>query len=490
MMRHFKKTVALLLTGALVFNLTGCGSEKKEKSALDAKNPVTVTVWNYYNGDQLTAFDDLVSEFNKSVGEEKGIVVVSVSQGDINTLADELLNSVDGKAGAQDVPTLASVYSETAYILDQKKALASLDKYFSKKELKAYVPDFIEEGRFNSKNELMLFPILKSTEVFTANETDWAKFADATGVTLDSINTQEDLVAAAEKYYEWTDSLTPKVKEDGKALYGRDSMANYIYIGSYQLGHELFPVKDGKMTADLDKETFKTLWDNYYVPYINGYFGAYGNFRSEDAKTGKILALTSSSSSVGYMPTEVISDDDDKHDIETYMKRSLPFKDAVNEAVVQQGASFCMMKSNAATQEGAVEFMKWFTDSERNKEFSLMSGYSPVTVKANDKKAIESAYDGDTSTAKGKNILNALLVSAESFTEDGSYTSKPFEGSKDVRSILDKAMQTQADTDRKKVEKAIKSGKTRKEAVAAFCTESYFESWYTTLVEQINNSIK
>lgn len=35
------------------------------------------------------------------------------------------------------------------------------------------------------------------------------------------------MTAAAQRYYEWTDSLTPE-ENDGKALFGRDAMANYM----------------------------------------------------------------------------------------------------------------------------------------------------------------------------------------------------------------------------------------------------------------------
>ena len=234
---HFRFLVILTLCAALMLPAFGCGKKGGQDTALDPKNPVTVTVWNYYNGDQLAAFDQLVEEFNASVGAETGIVVVGVSQGDINTLADSLLASVGGEAGAQEAPTLAGVYAETAYILDQSGALAPMDGYFTAEELGGYVPGFVDEGRFNAGNELLLFPIIKSTENFTANETDWAPFAEATGITLPSLLTKEDLTAAAKAYYEWTDAQTPDVPEDGKALYGRDSVSNYIYIGSYQLGH-------------------------------------------------------------------------------------------------------------------------------------------------------------------------------------------------------------------------------------------------------------
>ena len=487
--RAIRRTLLCLMAAAVLLSLAGCGAAAVPASALDPKSPVTVTVWNYYNGDQLAAFDQLVEEFNSTVGAEKGVVVVSVSQGDIDTLADSLLSAVGGEAGAQDIPSLAAVYAETAYILDGAGALAPMDPYFSEGELAAYVPGFLEEGRFNARNELLLFPILKSTEIFTVNQTDWAPFAEATGIELESLATKEELTAAAGEYYRWTDSLTPDVPEDGKALYGRDSVANYIYLGTYQLGHEMFSVKDGQLTVDLDRDAFKTLWDNYYIPFINGYFGAYAKFRSEDCKTGKILALTSSSSSVGYLPTAVTLEDDTSHDIETYAGCDLPFAAAVKDSVVQQGASYCLLKSSSAEQEGAVEFLKWFTQPERNLDFALMSGYSPVTLAANNAEAITAAYGGDVTTPKGKNVLDSLLVAADAFSAKDSYAVKPFEGGKQVRYLLGDLFALTAAEDRAAVVEAIAAGATREEAVAPYVTDEYFDIFFADLCQQVNATV-
>lgn len=485
------RVTSAIMAAVLAVSAAGCGAGGNSKSSeLDPSNPVVVTVWNYYNGDQLAAFEQLVEDFNSTVGTEKGIVIMSVSQGDINTLADSLLDSVNKKAGAQETPTLAAVYSETAYILEQADAIAPLDDYFTTEELSAYVPGFIEEGRFNAENELLQFPVLKSTEIFAANATDWEPFAADTGITLDSLKSKEDLTSAAQAYYEWTDAKTPDVYEDGKALYGRDSVGNYIYLGCYQLGHELFTVENGELTVDMDRDTFKILWDNYYIPYINGYFGSYANFSSEDAKTGKILALTSSSSGVGYLPTAVTLDDDSTHEIEIVESPALPFADAKTNAVVQQGASYCLLKSTPAAQEGAVEFLKWSTESERNLGFATMSGYSPVTLKANTAEAISEAYTGDTSTAKGRNILNAMLLSSDAFNTETAYATKPFKGSKDVRYALEDALSNAAVNDRAAVVAAIAAGSTRAEAVAPFSTDEYFDNWFDTLHDTILSIIE
>ena len=48
-------------------------------------------------------------------------------------------------------------------------------------------------------------------------------------------------------------------------------MSNYFIIGMKQLGADIFDVKDGQVTIQADKEKVRRLWDNYYVPYVNGY---------------------------------------------------------------------------------------------------------------------------------------------------------------------------------------------------------------------------
>lgn len=74
------------------------------------------------------------------------------------------------------------------------------------------------------------------------------------------------------------------------------------------MGQELFRVKDGKVTVNVDKNSIKRLWENYYVPYVSGYFASYGRFRSDDVKTGNIIAYTGSTSSAFYFPDKVEED--------------------------------------------------------------------------------------------------------------------------------------------------------------------------------------
>lgn len=118
----------------------------------------------------------------------------------------------------------------------------------------------------------------------------------------------EGVTKTAQDYYEWTDGLTPE-KNDGKAFFGRDAMANYMIIGAMQQGVEIFSVENGTVTLNFDKDVMKKLWENYYVPFVKGYFAASGSFRSDDVKTGNILAFVGSSSGAMFFPEEVTISD-------------------------------------------------------------------------------------------------------------------------------------------------------------------------------------
>ncbi|MEG1240721.1 MAG: extracellular solute-binding protein, partial [Oscillospiraceae bacterium] len=193
--------------------------------------------------------------------------------------------------------------------------------------------------------------------------------------------TWEGIADIAKQYYEWTDSLTPEVQNDGKAFFGRDAFANYMVVGSYQLGHSIFNVTDGKMTLDLDRETLRRLWDNYYTPYISGYYASFGKFRSDDVRTGDIVSFVGATSGATYFPKEVTLADGTTYPIEGKVYPLPNFKDT-QPACVQQGAGMVVMKSTHARERAAVEFLKWFTEPKQNLRFAGGSGYLPVTLAA------------------------------------------------------------------------------------------------------------
>lgn len=475
------KSIKRLCVGALslILILTGCSKNTSDK--LDASNPIKISVWHYYNGEQLESFNRLVRNFNDTVGKEKGVIVQASSHGSVSDLESNVLDAINGKVGASKVPNIFSAYADTVYKVNDLDYVANIREYFSDKELDEYIDGYIEEGYFG--DELKIFPIAKSTEVFMMNKTDWDKFASATGADIQSLNTLEGITAIAKQYYEWTDSLTSE-ENDGKAFFGRDAVANLFFVGFKQHGKEIFSVENDKVTLDFDKEIVRKIWDNYYIPYVKGYFSSAGRFRSDDIKTGNIISFIGSSSGATFFPSEVIYNDNDSYMIESSVMEAPIFANQ-NKVAVQQGAGMVVTKASKKEELASIEFLKWFTKLDQNIDFSISSGYLPVKEKANNIEEIEAHVLSDS-----VEIDNVINVAINTVNTSEMYTPKAFEKGTDARGILEYSISDKAKEDRETILNLIANGLSYDEAIAKFDNDSNFEKWYETTKSDLEALIK
>ncbi|WP_419023733.1 extracellular solute-binding protein [Emergencia sp.] len=474
-----KKYLVGVICVTMLALLCGCAPE----SNLDPDSPITINIWHYYNGQQEKAFNKLVEEFNQTEGKDKGVIVESSNYGSVSELGDSVLDAANEKVGSEDMPNIFAAYSDTAYEIDKLGKVVSLNELFSEEELAEYVPGYLEEGYFRG-DDLKIFPIAKSTEIFMMNKTDWDKFAKATGAKVSDLDTIEGITKTAEAYYEYTDSLTAE-PDDGQAFFGRDAMANYFIIGAKQLGHEIVSGdEEGNAKIDFDKETVRKLWDNYYVPYVNGYFMSKGRFRSDDVKMGNIIACVCSTSGSTYFPKEIIFDDETSYKIESAAKEAPKFKGG-EDIAVQQGAGLVVTKGSDAENEAAATFLKWFTDEDQNIAFSIDSGYMPVKKDATDEKKIL-----EKTKVKDEQMKQVIIAAADTVNNNELYTPKAVENGTSIRNILEYSMSDKAAADREKIEKLMKSGLSRKEAVKRFTTDQNFEKWYEDTLKALNEAAK
>lgn len=460
---------------ALLCVLTGC-AKKQGAALLDPKSPVTVTVWHYYNGIQQTQFDEMVQSFNETAGAEQGIIVEARSKNSVGELSGSVIAAVNKEPGADDPPNIFATYAETAYQLDKQDKLVDLTQYLTAGERAEYVDAYLDEGSLGQEGALKIFPTAKSTEVFILNKTDWEKFAAVSGASYDDLTTWESLAETAAKYYDYTDALTPEIPNDGKAFFGRDAAANYLIVGAEQLGHPFAETgTDGSVSIQADKNTLRTLWDNFYVPFVKGHYAAENRFRSDDARTGRIVALVGSTSGATYYPAEVTINDEYSYPIENEV---LPVPDfaGCESCVVQQGAGMSVLTSNEKTEYACAVFLKWFTEADRNLTFALGSGYLPVKKEANDYASIEAhsaALDiSDT-------MLSTFRVATAEVSSRKLYTSPPFEHSAVLRDYLETAMQS-ASEDCAAARARIENGEDRETVWAEYTGDTAFETWYAS----------
>ncbi len=484
-----RRRILLFSCMAAVSLLTGCskGNSGSGKSPLDPENPTSITVWHYYNGTQQAAFDQLVEEFNRTVGKEEGVYVEAHSQGNVSDLETSVLAAFNKEVGSSEPPDIFSSYADTAYTIEQMGVLVDLEDYMSEEDMDQYVDSFLEEGRIGADGELRIFPTAKSSEVFMMSMTDWEPFAEATGASVDDLATMEGVAETAKAYYEWTDAQTPDVPNDGQAFYGRDAMANLFIIGSMQLGTELFQVDGDKVTFQVKEDVMKKIWDTYYVPFVKGYFAANGRFRSDDVTTGDLIAYTGSTTSANYFPSTV-ENSEGSREIE-YLILPAPIFEGGENYAVQQGAGMVVTKSTKEREYASVLFLEWFTQTENNLLFSCTSGYMPVKKDAFSKEKMDTVIEENDLEIDPK-TYDTMAMCFDMMEDSTLYTNKAFDKGAAARKVLEYNLADKAAADRASVEEQLAQGVDLEEAAAPYVDEAAFQSWFAEFRTALEQSVE
>ncbi len=479
-MKRKVKLVCLVLS--VLITLTACSTG--EKTALDPKNPVSITLWHYYVGDNKIALEKAVDAFNTSVGSEKGVVVNAVAKGSVAELEKAVTDAANGVINAEAMPDLFSCYPDKALEIDALGKLCDLNDYFTEAEKALYVDEFLSSGQFDGE-QLLILPIVKSTELLYVNETAWNAFASANGLDANKLGTWEGIYAAAQAYYKWTDAQTPATVGDGKSLMGVDSVANYIIIGNQQLGVEVIDGENQQVV--LNREVMKKIFDTYYGGMSLGYFNAVGKFRSDDIKAGDLVAYVGSSSGAAYFPTW-IEKDNTQQPID-FLALSYPVFTGGSSDAIEQGAGISVANSTPEKQEGAAVFLKWFTAEDQNIEFAMTTGYLPVQSGAYENEAFKASLDDlSAGTVADQNIAEVYDIALDQIMERDTYASLPFKGSYEVRTTLEKSLIAMGESGRQKVAPLKARGLSETEILAALDLNARFEEWLMGIRSQLDAS--
>lgn len=363
----------LIIAGILLSLLLGivCSacSIKEEQ-----KKPVTLTVWHVYGGQTDSPLNDMIEEFNKTVGAAKGIKLQVTVVSNTNNIHDAVLRAANNEPGASELPDLFISYPKTILAMPDSDILVDYNDYFSKEELAAYLPSFLEEGTVDGK--LVSFPIAKSTEVMFIDKTLFDRFSEATGAKLEQLDTWEGLYDLSTKYAKWTDEQTPEVKGDGKTFFVHDYHFNYFQVGIESMGEAFF--KGEKLAYG---EKFAKAWAPYAKAAIEGGVWLNEGYATEPLRTGNAVVSVASSASVLYYEDIVTYEDNRSEKIEV-IARPVSYFEEGTKLVMQRGAGFCTVKSTRQKEAAAVTFLKWLTKPENNVRFVTQAGYMPVTKKA------------------------------------------------------------------------------------------------------------
>ena len=105
-----KKIFLCFLGLVILFScMTGCSDDSK----LNPKKPVTLSMWHIYGEQTDSPLNQLVQEFNATVGKEKGIVIKVTNMMTTPDLKNQLLAAKEGAPGAPSMPDLFSSRPDT-----------------------------------------------------------------------------------------------------------------------------------------------------------------------------------------------------------------------------------------------------------------------------------------------------------------------------------------------------------------------------------------
>ena len=385
-----KRYIPILLCLVLLLSAAGCKTAREEQ-------PITLTIWHVYGGQTDSPLNDLIEEFNQTVGKEQNIAVQVTSVTNTNTIHEGVLAAANDDPGASELPNMFISYPKTVLAMPDEEVLVDYRDYFSDEELSAFLPAFIEEGTIHDR--LAILPVAKSTEVLFVNKTLFDRFAAETGVTLEDLDTWEGLYQTAALYAQWS---------GGKTFFVHDYHFNYLQVGVESLGGSFFD-EDGISFSP----AFSKVWEPYAEAALQGGVWLYGGYATEPLRTGDAIASVASSASVLYYSGIVTYSDNTSEEIE-YIVRPCPVLEDGEKLVMQRGAGICTVKSTPEREKAAMVFLKWLTAPEQNVELVTHLGYMPVTQEAFDTYlpgAIEKLED-----PKYRELYRAFLQTQEEYT--------------------------------------------------------------------------
>lgn len=414
--------------------LTGCNTNVQVIS----KKPITLTLWHNYGGQLKNTMDDMVDEFNETIGAEKGVTINITSISGNATLHEKLIMAANDDPGAPPLPDITTAYPKTALLLEEKGLLTDLNQQFTSKELSAYIPEFLQEGRIK-EDGLYVFPTAKSTEVLFVNTTLFNKFAEDTGAKLEDLQTFEGIMKTASIYFDWTDKKTPNIINDGKMFFMPDSLFNYSLIGCEQLGGKFIDDDNINFTSP----QFSKIWEFYYKPAVLGQVAIFNGYATDLAKTGDIVCSTGSTAGVSFFSPIVTYADNTSEPAELSIL-PYPVFEGGKKVAIQRGAGMSVIKSTEENEYAAGIFLKWFTNPENNIRFVSSTGYLPVT-----KEAFGEIMSDEIENISDANIKRLLTVSKVMQKEYEFYMPPLFDGVDELQKRYEKRLKEFAAKSRK-----------------------------------------
>ena len=281
-----KRLLSLLLLCTLVFALSGCG----EKTLLNKKKPVSLTFWHVYGEQAGSPVDLLVQEFNRTVGQERGVQVQVTGMSSASQIGGYLKEAQSGGKDVQEMPDLFTCHIIDALELGEDN-LVPWNEQFTPDELSDFIPGFLSDGTAED-GRLLIFPVSKSTQLLMCNGSGFGRFSAATGVGYEDLAAWEGFYDAAGRFYDWSDKL----------FCALDYPICAVELNALERGSGDFYTESG--WYDTDNAVFKESWMQFARSLAQGHVVVSDLYSNTQVMTGDVLSGLDSSAAILYPTTE------------------------------------------------------------------------------------------------------------------------------------------------------------------------------------------
>ncbi len=347
---------ALLCVLLLTCFLASC-----ENSPLEPDTSTSLTFWHVYGAQTHSPMNELVREFNRTEGKKHGIIINVTSVSNSSAIHKTLVAAAKREPGAAVLPDLFACYPKTLQAMGPEQAL-DWKKYFTKEELAAFVPQFLEEGTFNG--QLKIFPLAKSSNVLFINDGIFQNFAKDTGHSYADLATLEGFFEVAHSYYKWS---------GGKPFFMYDEWLQYPMLNVLSQGEAFF--KDDQIIWD--SPAYKKAMRPLARAAIRGEVCLMKGFATVPIMIGEAIAGVESSASVLYFKDEVTHSNNKKVPLQV-KSIAEPRLSGAKRIDIQRGGGLGAIKSTPEKEKAAAIFCKWLVSKEKNLAFVTQGGYMPV----------------------------------------------------------------------------------------------------------------
>ena len=318
-----KHTLALLLVSVLVFTLTSCG----EKSLLRETDPVTLNFWHVYGEQSGSPMDLLVQEFNRTVGQEKGVRVQVTNLSSASKIGGFLKEAQKGGRDAPEMPDLFTCHIGDATALGLGN-LVDWNDWFTAEKLSNFIPGFLADG-MTEDGILLLFPISKSTQLLMCNGSGFARFSQATGVSYADLSTWEGFYDAAGKFPDGS---------GGEAVCALHQPIRSVDLNALEHGSGDFYTKNG--WYDTNNAVFKESWMQFARSLAQGHVVVSDLYSNTQVMTGDVLSGLGSSAAILYYNDTVTYRDGTQEPMDLHVL-PMPKTAGADALMTQAGVGLC-----------------------------------------------------------------------------------------------------------------------------------------------------